>query len=239
VTCHPAPDVVAVWQLALDDYTPCESLVSHDERERAARFLHERDSRRFLVCRAALRHILAQYLGTEPLALHFLYNACGKPYLRDELISFNVSHCGGLAMLAFSTGRRVGIDVERIDVERFHTERLKRLLDMLAPNDRDEVMRHDPEQHLKAFLERWTLLEALTKARGESMTLPVRDSRNLTEGFSAIPLQTAPHCIATLAADAAPWRVDYRTALHEPRFVSTGQTVKQQNNRWPSLHEEF
>ena len=56
-----------VWTVALDQPADVcarlELVLSDDERARARRFVFERDTRRFVVCRAALRRVLAQYTG--------------------------------------------------------------------------------------------------------------------------------------------------------------------------------
>src|SRR5205085_10360933 len=55
--------------------------LSADEHARARRFHFERDRRRFVVRRAALRGLLANYLGAEPAELRFEYSGHGKPRL--------------------------------------------------------------------------------------------------------------------------------------------------------------
>ena len=92
--------------------------LSADERARAARFHFARDRVRFLRGRAALRHLLAGYAGLEARALVFAQGAHGKPALPGTGLEFNLSHSGGCAVLAVTRGRRVGVDVERIQAER-------------------------------------------------------------------------------------------------------------------------
>lgn len=60
--------------------------------------------------------MLGAYLHTDPARLHFSYNSYGKPSVEvtggEHEIKFNVLHSNGLALLAFTCGREVGVDVE-------------------------------------------------------------------------------------------------------------------------------
>src|SRR5688572_19960111 len=99
---------------------PLAGLLSPDERQRAARFVFERDRRRYTVARARLRQLLGERLGAAPESLQLVYNHHGKPALarrpRQRDLRFNVSHCGAVAAYAFAEGREVGVDVEEVRV---------------------------------------------------------------------------------------------------------------------------
>ncbi len=96
--------------------TSLRSRLSSDELARAARFHFERDRTRFSVARAALREILAHYLGTSPAEIAFVYGDHGKPALAPPYgdLRFNLSHSHDLALCAVARGSEVGVDVERI-----------------------------------------------------------------------------------------------------------------------------
>src|SRR5947209_19745515 len=90
---------VHVWSVDLDPPTAgAEALaatLSSDERDRAARFHFDRDRRRFVHARGALRSVLAAYVNATPSELSFAYGAHGKPALGGNYagrLSFNVSH---------------------------------------------------------------------------------------------------------------------------------------------------
>lgn len=94
----------------------------------------------------------------------------GKPGLPDcPGVHFNVSHCQGLAVCAFS-GKPVGADVERPgpfrdSLLRVLSEGERRLLDKAAaPGARDEL-----------FFRLWTLKECCLKRSGVGITLPLTD----------------------------------------------------------------
>src|SRR5919108_1620385 len=122
------------------------ALLSESERDRASRFVFDRDRRRFIVGRARLRQLLAERLGVAPQSVELTYGACGKPALANSPrldLRFNMSHCDDLAVYAFSHGTDVGIDVEAIrflpDADRiaalFFSRRENETYGALAPHD--------------------------------------------------------------------------------------------------------
>src|SRR5690349_2803962 len=117
--------------------------LSADERDRSARFRFDRDRRRFIVARGALRELLGRRLDTPAREVRFAYNPFGKPALSQEFggrLKFNVSHSADLALIAMATDREVGVDVEYIRPDEPPT-----------------------------FFEEWTKQEAYVKARGEGL----------------------------------------------------------------------
>src|SRR5580704_4560791 len=93
-----------VWQIELnishDELAGLALLLSSDERERAARFHFEKDSRHFIAGRGILRSILGRYLGQRAEDCAFVYGLRGKPLLAGAPLQFNLAHSGGRAVLA-------------------------------------------------------------------------------------------------------------------------------------------
>ncbi len=83
------------------------------ERARAASFVRSRDSARFAASHAALRLVLARYIGGEPDDLEFRVGPHGQPRLAADEVRFSLAHSGGFALIAVSRGP-VGADLERI-----------------------------------------------------------------------------------------------------------------------------
>lgn len=137
--CEPAPRLrgeIHVWRAKLDS-APASSTdhLLATERARGARILRPEARRRRLASRWALRAVLGRYLETEPAEVELRLGPRGKPALAGEGASlrFNLSHSGGLALIALAWEREVGIDVERIDRRRerrrpaeFYTEWTRR-----------------------------------------------------------------------------------------------------------------
>jgi 4'-phosphopantetheinyl transferase len=170
-----ANDEVHVWQAKLDrtvsHVQTFLNTLDQDERIRAQRFRFQRDQNHFIVAHGLLRVILGRYLHEHPHTLRFSYNPYGKPALAEEYsdhtLSFNLSHASGLVLYAITYGRRIGIDLERIEpnfaneqiAEQFFSPRETAMLRSLPPHLRQE-----------AFFNCWTRKEAYLKAIGEGLS---------------------------------------------------------------------
>jgi len=168
-------DEVHVWRIALDrgDGDSLRARLSSDELARAARFHFERDRTRFLVARAALREILAHYLGASPAEIAFVYGDHGKPALAPPHgdLRFNLSHSHGLALCAVTRGREVGVDVERIR----ELDDLEDLARSVFSARELAALHRLPEPGLLAgFFTGWTRKEAFIKALGEGLSHPLK-----------------------------------------------------------------
>ncbi|MFN3523108.1 MAG: 4'-phosphopantetheinyl transferase family protein [Phenylobacterium sp.] len=164
--------VVELWTWSLDDadlFDRVEAHLDEEERSRAARFVHERHQRRFAVGRGRLREILAGYLGAEPAALTFTYGDNGKPELFNAGdLRFNLSHTEGLAALGIARGVEIGVDVEGLrPVE-------KDMPDHYFSAPERTALAHLPEdQWLAGFHRCWTRKEAMVKALGDGLSIPL------------------------------------------------------------------
>jgi len=151
-----------------------ERTLATDERARADRFVREKDRDRFIVGRGVLRTILARYLGGDPRQQRFDYSEFGKPILSTDLglshMRFNVSHTDQMALYAITSGREIGIDIERIrsDLE------TKNIAERFFSRQEIATLRGLPsESRLEAFFACWTRKEAYLKARGNGLSLPL------------------------------------------------------------------
>lgn len=105
---------VHIWRAALDEAGwPGPEGLPGPERERFEAFLRERPARRWLASRWALRRVLEGYLPQTAAEIELEVTERGKPRLVGGGLEFNLSHSGGLALVAVA-GREVGVDVERI-----------------------------------------------------------------------------------------------------------------------------
>lgn len=144
-----------------------------DERERAARFLFERDRTAYTAARGTLRTLLGAYLGRRPEELELGYGTKGKPYLSGPQsqgaapLCFNVSHSGELALLAFVRGREIGVDIER---RRDLRDLLSLAQTSFSPSEYAELCRLPPRDHAAAFFACWSRKEAFIKATGEGVS---------------------------------------------------------------------
>ena len=172
------PDAVHVWRIGLDIsdavLSRLRDVLADDERQRADRFHFEKDRRHFTTGRGALRTILASYLGLRPEEIRFTYTNYGKPLLSgaNEALRFNLSHSHGLALLAVTLGREIGVDLEFI---RDNLERDGELLAerFFSPREVAALRSLPAALRREAFFHCWTRKEAYIKAHGMGLSLPL------------------------------------------------------------------
>lgn len=187
----PGPAIVDVWIIPLDrpdaEVARLAEALNEVERARAARFVAERDRRRFRVARGALRRILARYEACRPAELELTTESYGKPRLAAASVSgsveFNLTHSGEIALLAVTAGRCVGIDVEqRREVPEY--ERIAAR--MFSKAERQGLMELSEPERAAAFLRVWTRKEAYLKAVGTGLFTPL-DRFTVPVGATAMP----------------------------------------------------
>ena len=160
--------------LSVHELARRQALMSADEVDRACRFRFERDRRRFVAARGALRELLAAALKVAPRNVHFDYGPEGKPSLAADLarsgLRFNLSHSGDLALCALTHEREIGVDLEQV----------RRLPDLdalaerfFAAGERATLRSLPDDQRPDAFFRCWTRKEAYLKGRGEGLSLPL------------------------------------------------------------------
>lgn len=196
-------DEVHVWRVELAQVAPAEQrwqpILSPDERTRAARFHFSRDRQHFTATRALLRIILAGYLASDPGDLTFRYSKTGKPSLNSaENLEFNVSHSGEVALLAFTRGRQVGVDVEHVR-ENFDHEAIAGRF--FSRQEQQQLAELAPAERYRGFFRCWTRKEAYIKAEGTGLSLPLHQfDVSLETGEASLLLATRPE-----SAEAARW----------------------------------
>jgi 4'-phosphopantetheinyl transferase len=178
------------------DTAPLERLLTPDERQRAARFVFERDRRRFIAARARLRRLLGERLGVPPDSVELAYGAHGKPPLgprhgRD--LRFSVSHSRDVAVYAFADGADVGTDVEA----------LRELDDADAIATRCFSQGEYQAYRSHGFFYCWTRKEAYLKALGLGLEQDLRnlDTSRPPRGWRMESFAPAPGYVAALAVE--------------------------------------
>jgi len=182
---------VHVWRSTLDVDAAVQErlseLLSSAERERAARFIFERDRSRFTVARGILRHLLGRYLGEPPQDVVLATLAHGKPILAATSkipgLHFNFSHSHQFALFAFCLEHEVGIDIEKIRPE-VAFERIETRY--FSATERAELESLPSDLRPEGFFLCWTRKEAYVKARGDGLNIPLESfSVSLTPGKPA------------------------------------------------------
>jgi 4'-phosphopantetheinyl transferase len=171
----PQRDEIHIWTARLDggaeDRLAESESLSPEELNRAERYRFGLDRRRFTVAHAALRLLLAGYLGIEPASLRIVSGPRGKPELDPGVSSwlrFNMSRSEGLAVFAVGCDRELGVDVERVrrDMD------FEPLVDgVLSVAERGALDQLAPEARRQAFYRCWTRKEAYLKALGVGLAV--------------------------------------------------------------------
>ncbi|HVE91987.1 MAG TPA: 4'-phosphopantetheinyl transferase superfamily protein [Actinomycetota bacterium] len=172
-----APPHVHVWVVSLcgggDQVVhEAEALLAPDEIERANRFRVPAPRRSFVLTRACLRRVIGEWLDRDPREVVLAAGEHGKLYVDGGGVEFNVSHSGDVALLAVTRGGRLGVDVERID-ESPDIDTLSRRF--FSPAEADALAALSPRDRRVAFFVCWTRKEALLKATGRGLSVPLRD----------------------------------------------------------------
>jgi 4'-phosphopantetheinyl transferase len=154
------------------------AVVSVDERERAAQFARESDRARALVARGLLRRFLGAELDTDPAGLRFGSGPYGKPFLQHAAAPpFNVSHSGAYVAIAVGASGAVGIDIEVVRTLPDAAAIARRFL----PREFGEIESRADIARRPSFLRAWTCKEAVVKALGYGLSLPL-DAFEVTFG---------------------------------------------------------
>ena len=231
----PPETIIEIWQIDLE--TPLnpdidlDTILSADERRRAERFIFARDASQFKLTRAMLRLGLASYLQERPQNIELATNCHGKPRLaKNPSLHFNVTHSGGLALMAFATLGEVGVDVEAMQR---NVEALEIASPNFTKNETDMIARaQTTQEQTRIFLHLWTRKEAMLKAAGCGITRGL-DTVDVSLGpvnlvrFSSAPGDIAESCwrvqdldliggyIGAVSAPAGDWSIMLHTVRYE------------------------
>ncbi len=193
-------DVVEIWHVDLD--APAPPVLSADEHARASRYARGDDGRRWAAARAALRVLIGERSGLHPREVAFTHGPHGKPHVEDGPC-FNLSHAGGIALVALAGVREVGIDIERTD-RRSHAIRRA-----LTEHEREALGAHPTHLDLMRV---WCRKEALAKATGGGLRwAPQRFDTTAPAGYALEDLEVARGYVAAVALEGdAPYSISPR-----------------------------
>ena len=161
-----------VWRAELDSIeAPAGDRLPADDRERSERILVEPGRRRWIAARWALRRTLCRYLDdVAPEELELELDENGKPRIAGPTpVRFNLSHSEGLALIAVTAAGEVGVDIERVDLDRDFLELSRHGLD----RESAALVREAPAAgRPAAFYRAWVRREAVGKCTGAGLTGP-------------------------------------------------------------------
>lgn len=210
-----------IWQKTtrFADFT---SLLSNEEMERASRLRTTTLFQRFAANHGMLRTLLGSYLGMDPRRLQFVTNSYGKPSLRETglHLRFNMTHSEDLTLIAVCLQSEVGIDVEIVrsvdewrDIAKSH----------FSDDEYHDLLAEPVELQRDAFFRCWTRKEAVIKAIGMGLSMPLSSFTVSTAQEAALlhcswneaaasqwtleHLEPAPGFVGALAIEGTEWSI--------------------------------
>lgn len=153
-------------------------LLDDAERERHDRLRRQADRDRFVVGCSLLKSAAAAELNTSAGAIR-LVRACqdceqphGKPRLPGSGLELSLAHSGDRVVVATALGTPVGVDVEQ-DGRTVDPDTLADTV--LTGTERAALATVPTSQRRTAFLTYWTRKEAVLKATGDGLRVPLHD----------------------------------------------------------------
>ncbi|MFC4854200.1 4'-phosphopantetheinyl transferase family protein [Actinophytocola glycyrrhizae] len=148
-------------------------LLDDVERSRYDGYRREIDKFRFLTGRTLIRGVAALELGVSArdVVIDSSCFGCGKPHGKPKVdgLEVSISHSGDWVALALTEAAPVGVDVEEVrDAE---VDDLARIA--LSPAELAVFRTVPPGDKKGAFFTYWSRKEAVVKATGKGMSVPM------------------------------------------------------------------
>lgn len=183
-------------------------LLSEDEQQRANRFHFPIHRQRFIASRSMLRTILSLYLDYSSKNIIFGYGEHKKPYLHtpnQSQIQFNLAHSDNMAIYALTLNYAVGIDIEKIKPSDYQAIAKR----YFSSPENEALMALPIDKQLQGFYRIWSRKEALIKASGKGLSLPLSTfSVSIYNDFETIQLENKTWSLLSI-----PIFPDYQTAI--------------------------
>jgi len=165
---------VQIWRIDLADIDRIgifSSALNAEEQAIANRRRSGRTRDHFTVGRACLRRLLGNALDVSPVQITITEGPQGKPEIKGSTLQFNVAHSKDTILIALARNNPIGVDVEYLD-------RPTDLMDVAQANfteDETASLQAITGQtaRRKLFYTYWTRKEAIVKADGRGLLLPL------------------------------------------------------------------
>ena len=150
-----------------DKFNSYLSLLPSDMAEQIGRFRRWQDAHASLIGKLLLIEGLRKYGGDHRLLNNIKYSEYNRPFLDN--LEFNISHSGNYVLCAISDDKlRIGVDVEEIKPIDFSD------FDRQFTEVEWQVIKSDTDP-LRGFYKMWTRKEAIVKADGKGLSIPLND----------------------------------------------------------------
>jgi 4'-phosphopantetheinyl transferase len=171
----PTAGEVHLWWGALDwaddGLVRAHECLDAVERARADR-MTDPARRRFVAGRAMLRSVLGSYLDVDPAVVRVEAGQYGKPTSPSAppALAFNFSSSAATALVGLTQGCRIGVDVESRPDGRWEELPVARYM---SPEERAAVAELHPDERRRREAAAWVVKEAVAKAVGTGVSLPL------------------------------------------------------------------
>jgi 4'-phosphopantetheinyl transferase len=128
-------------------------------QQKISNFRRWQDQHAALFSKLLLQHALSQAGYNSDCLNQLKYELYNRPFI-DNKIDFNISHAGEYVVCAISDQGRLGIDIE--------------LIKPINISDFNQYMETEQLSY-KEFYEIWTIKEAVIKADGRGLSIPLLD----------------------------------------------------------------
>lgn len=145
-------------------------------REDILEYRRWQDAQLSLLGKVLLEHGLRVYYNLQDVEIDVLANK--KPLLKGHDIHFNISHSKDLVVCAIAEAP-IGIDVEFLDPQINYLD----FKPQMTPNEFHRI--HSSDSKIKSFFTYWTSKEAVLKAHGDGLIIPL-ESFEITENECSI-----------------------------------------------------
>lgn len=149
------------------------SLLTANEQAEADRRSTGQVRDHFTIGRACVRVLLGNALGMDPREVILAKGAHGKPEIlamEGSTLSFNLAHSKNTLLIAIRRKGSIGVDVEYLDRA---TDIMEVANANFTENESKALAAADPETRLRTFYRYWTRKEAIGKADGRGLLLPL------------------------------------------------------------------
>lgn len=219
------------------------SLLSEEELNRANQYRYRSDAERFGVRHGILRTILGGYLGKPPQAVVIDYTAYGKPIVGNGELTFSLSHSGAMMLYAIARDVPIGVDVEFLNANAAFEVVASHVLTL---NEQSVLEQASPLEKRATFLKFWTRKEALSKALGMGLSLPINkidvsassDAPTLVSSgllWLVVDLSPVVGYVASLVAQVQSTETRYTLPFYDavalPWRVSNQRSIEQRSGR--------
>ena len=138
-----------------------------DYQEKIKRYRRWQDAQLSLLGRKLLFNGIEEIYRHNALDKVIKQTKYNKPYFDDNLIEFNISHSGDIVVCALSDEHEIGIDIEiikDIEIDDFKFQ--------MTEKEWDKIIISNNKKN--AFFDYWTQKEAVIKAHGHGLSLPLK-----------------------------------------------------------------